>query len=46
MKFSDNNKKIHWYEDSSGQKIVDLFKNNDAVICLFSLGYINPIFIA
>ena len=38
MKFSDNNEKIHWYEESSGQKIVDLFKNNDAVICLFSLG--------
>ena len=38
IKFSDNNEKIHWYEESSGQKIVDLFKNNDAVICLFSLG--------
>ena len=38
MKFSDNNEKIQWYEESSGQKIVDLFKNNDAVICLFSLG--------
>jgi len=38
IKFSDNNEKIHWYKESSGQKIVDLFKNNDAVICLFSLG--------
>jgi len=38
IKFSDNNEKIHWYEETSGQKIVDLFKNNDAIICLFSLG--------
>ena len=38
IKFSDNNKKIHWYKETSGQKIVNLFKNNDAVICLFSLG--------
>ena len=38
IKFSDDNKKIHWYKETSGQKIVNLFKNNDAVICLFSLG--------
>ena len=38
IKFSDDNEKIHWYEETSGQKIVDLFKNNDGVICLFSLG--------
>ena len=37
-KFSDNNEKIHWYEETSGQKIVNLFKNSDALICLFSLG--------
>jgi len=38
IKFSNNDKKISWYEESTSEKIVDLFKNNDAVICLFSLG--------
>ena len=38
MKFSDDNEKINWYEESTSQKIVELFKNNDAIICLFSLG--------
>jgi cobalt-precorrin 5A hydrolase len=38
IKFSDNNEKIQWYDDSTTQKIVDLFKNNDGIICLFSLG--------
>ena len=38
IKFSNNDKKIQWYEDSTTQKIVDLFKNNDGIICLFSLG--------
>ena len=38
IKFSNNNEKIQWYEDSTTQKIVDLFKNNDGIICLFSLG--------
>ena len=37
-KFSDNNKMIDWYDDSTSIKIVDLFKSNDAMICLFSLG--------
>ena len=37
-KFSDNNEVIEWYNDSTSIKIVDLFKSNDALICLFSLG--------
>jgi len=37
-KFSDEKKGVHWYDESTGQKIVELFKNNDAIICLFSLG--------
>ena len=37
-KFSDNNEMIDWYDDSTSIKIVDLFKSNDALICLFSLG--------
>jgi len=37
-KFSDNNEMINWYDDSTSVKIVDLFKSNDALICLFSLG--------
>jgi len=38
IKFSNDNEKIQWYDDSTTQKIVDLFKNNDGIICLFSLG--------
>lgn len=37
-KFSDSNKEITWYSDSTSEKIVELFKNNNAIICLFSLG--------
>ncbi|HSA75898.1 MAG TPA: cobalamin biosynthesis protein [Nitrosarchaeum sp.] len=37
-KFSDNNKEVIWYSDSTTEKIVELFKNNNAIICLFSLG--------
>jgi len=37
-KFSDNNSKISWYTDSTTTKIMELFKSNDALICLFSLG--------
>jgi len=37
-KFSDNNKKITWYLESTSEKIVELFKNSNALICLFSLG--------
>ena len=38
IKFSDNNEKIQWYNESTSQKIVDLFKKHDGIICLFSLG--------
>jgi cobalt-precorrin 5A hydrolase len=38
IKFSDNNEKIQWYDESTTQKIVDLFKSNDGIVCLFSLG--------
>ena len=38
VKFSDNNEKIHWYDESTSEKIVELFKNNEGMICLFSLG--------
>jgi len=37
-KFSDGNKEVKWYLESTSEKIVELFKNNNALICLFSLG--------
>jgi len=37
-KFSDSSKKIIWYSESTSDKIVELFKNNTALVCLFSLG--------
>ncbi len=37
-KFSDSNKEVIWYSDSTTEKIVELFKNSNAIICLFSLG--------
>ena len=37
-KFSNNDEKIIWYSESTSAKIEDLFKTNDALICLFSLG--------
>ena len=37
-KFSNGNKEIIWYSDTTSEKIVELFKNNNALICLFSLG--------
>ena len=37
-KFSDDNKDITWYTDSTTTKIMELFKSNDALVCLFSLG--------
>ncbi|MDX1441184.1 MAG: cobalamin biosynthesis protein [Nitrosopumilaceae archaeon] len=36
-KFLDE-RKITWYSESTSEKIVELFKNSDALICLFSLG--------
>jgi len=38
IKFSDENSKINWYSETSSDKIAELFKTNDALICLFSLG--------
>jgi len=37
-KFSDANKKINWFTDSTTIKIGELFNSHDALICLFSLG--------
>ncbi|QLH10153.1 cobalt-precorrin 5A hydrolase [Nitrosarchaeum sp. AC2] len=37
-KFSDSNKEVIWYSDLTTEKIVELFKHNNAIICLFSLG--------
>ena len=37
-KFSNEDNSITWYSESTTDKIIELFKNNDALICLFSLG--------
>lgn len=37
-KFSNNDNNIEWYSDSTTNKIVNLFKTNDAIVCIFSLG--------
>ena len=37
-KFSNGSKEIVWYSESTSEKLVELFKNNNALICLFSLG--------
>ena len=37
-KFSDGNNNINWYVDSTTAKISELFKSNNALVCLFSLG--------
>ena len=37
-KFSDGNNMIMWYSEPTSEKIVELFQNNTALICLFSLG--------
>ena len=36
-KFSDS-RQINWYDESTSDKIIELFKNNNAIICIFSLG--------
>ncbi|MBT8173157.1 MAG: cobalamin biosynthesis protein [Nitrosopumilus sp.] len=38
IKFSNGNKKIEWYSEPTSEKIVDLFQNKNALVCLFSLG--------
>lgn len=37
-KFSNNDNNIEWYSDSTTSKIANLFKTNDAIVCIFSLG--------
>lgn len=37
-KFANENSSISWYSEPTSEKIVDLFKNNEGLICLFSLG--------
>ena len=37
-KFSNGDNIITWYSEPTSEKIVELFKNNDAIVCLFSLG--------
>ena len=37
IKFSDD-KKFNWYSEPTSEKIVELFRNSNALICLFSLG--------
>ncbi|MFQ5782334.1 MAG: cobalt-precorrin 5A hydrolase [Nitrosopumilus sp.] len=37
-KFSNKNNEITWYSEHTSEKITELFKNNTALVCLFSLG--------
>ncbi|KAF6246684.1 precorrin-3B C(17)-methyltransferase [Nitrosopumilus sp. b3] len=37
-KLSNENNEIIWYSEPTSEKIVELFKRNNALICLFSLG--------
>lgn len=37
-KFSNNDSKINWFEDSTTSKVGELFKRYDALVCIFSLG--------
>jgi len=37
-KLSNENSGITWYSEHTSEKIVELFKNNSALICIFSLG--------
>lgn len=37
-KFADEDSSIIWYSEPTSEKIVELFKNNEGLICLFSLG--------
>ena len=38
VKLSNENKSITWYSEPTSDKIIELFKNSNALICLFSLG--------
>ncbi|MBL7001366.1 MAG: cobalamin biosynthesis protein [Nitrosopumilus sp.] len=37
-KFSNDSNDIIWYSEPTSEKIVELFKNSNALVCLFSLG--------
>lgn len=37
-KFSDDNPDIIWYTETTTNKIEELFKTNEALVCIFSLG--------
>lgn len=37
-KFSDNDSKINWFDESTTSKVGELFKKYDALVCIFSLG--------
>ena len=37
-KLSNTNNSITWYSEPTSDKIIELFKNSNALICLFSLG--------
>ena len=37
-KFSNENNDILWYSEPTSEKIIELFKNSNALVCLFSLG--------
>ena len=38
IKLSNENNSIIWYSEPTSDKIIELFKNSNALICLFSLG--------
>ena len=38
VKLSNENNSIVWYSEPTTDKIIELFKNSNALICLFSLG--------
>ncbi|MDE1725756.1 MAG: cobalamin biosynthesis protein [Thaumarchaeota archaeon] len=37
-KFSNNDSEINWFENSTTEKIGELFKKYEALVCIFSLG--------
>jgi cobalt-precorrin 5A hydrolase len=37
-KFSNESNEISWYSNPTSEKIIELFKNSNALVCLFSLG--------
>ena len=37
-KFSNDDPQIEWFDDSSAAKVGELFKTNDGLVCIFSLG--------